>query len=172
MRKGSVEGEKARVADIVAEAGLSNEAFYKHFRSKDALVEALLDDGAQRLYGYLAHQMAKESTPEGKVKRWVVGVLGQAAPEPAAATLAVLFNAGSTSTGRAAGRHPASEQLATLLHEPFQKLGSSAPTFAATFAAHAVLGKLSDFLWSGARTNTHVNKRLTGLCLAVAMSKA
>ena len=37
---------RPRVADIVAEAGLSNDAFYRHFASKDALVAALVEDGA------------------------------------------------------------------------------------------------------------------------------
>src|SRR6266704_2895492 len=50
---------RARVADIVAAAGLSNDAFYRHFPSKDALVAALLEDGAERLASYVAHQMDK-----------------------------------------------------------------------------------------------------------------
>src|SRR5271154_5634951 len=44
---------RPRVADIVAEAGLSNDAFYRHFRSKDDLVTAILEDGGERLRGYL-----------------------------------------------------------------------------------------------------------------------
>ena len=40
---------KARVADILAEAGLSNDAFYRHFRSKDALVAALTEEGTERV---------------------------------------------------------------------------------------------------------------------------
>ncbi len=65
---------RPRVADIVAAAGLSNDAFYRHFRSKDALVAALVDDGALRLRSYLEHQMAKASTPEAQVRSWVEGV--------------------------------------------------------------------------------------------------
>ena len=72
---------RPRVADIVAAAGLSNDGFYRHFASKDALVAAILDDGTERLLSYLAHQMAKEETAEGKVRRWVEGVLAQAADE-------------------------------------------------------------------------------------------
>src|SRR6476620_1080023 len=59
MRRNGTSG-RARVADIVAAAGLSNEAFYRHFASKDALVAAILDDGALRLRSYLEHQIAKE----------------------------------------------------------------------------------------------------------------
>ena len=39
MRAGGPDA-RARVADIVAAAGLSNDAFYRHFPSKDALVAA------------------------------------------------------------------------------------------------------------------------------------
>ena len=109
---------RPRVADIVAAAGLSNDAFYRYFPSKDALVAALLEDGTERLHGYLGHQMDKEGDPEGKVRRWVEGVLSQADDGIAETTLAVLFNAGGVADGRASGRHPASGTLATLLHEP------------------------------------------------------
>ena len=94
MRAGGPDA-RARVADIVAAAGLSNDAFYRHFPSKDALVTALIDDGSARLRGYLAHQMAKESTPDGRIRRWVEGVLSQARGDVAEATLAVMVNAGA-----------------------------------------------------------------------------
>src|SRR3954464_11273722 len=77
MRRCGTES-RPRVADIVAEAGLSNDAFYRHFVSKDALVVAILEDGAARLRSYLEHQMGKEATAEGKVRRWVDGILAQA----------------------------------------------------------------------------------------------
>ena len=118
---------RPRVADIVAAAGLSNEAFYRHFRSKDALVTAILEDGGERLRSYLAHQLAKEPTPEAQVRRWVEGVLAQASGDIAVTTLAVLWNGGSVGGGLAAGRHFASSPLASLLHEPFAALGSDAP---------------------------------------------
>ena len=119
---------RPRVADIVAAAGLSNDAFYRHFPSKDALVAAILEDGTERLRSYLAHQMAKEATPEGQVRRWVEGVLSQAADEDiAATTLAVLWNGGSVGEGLPSGRPSASRPLATLLREPFAALGSADP---------------------------------------------
>ena len=83
-----------RVIDIVARAGLSNNAFYRHFRSKDDLVLAILDDGRRTLLGYLEHLMADEATGEGKVRRWIEGMMAQAVdPDAAAATRAVHVNA-------------------------------------------------------------------------------
>jgi AcrR family transcriptional regulator len=157
---------RPRVADIVVAAGLSNEAFYRHFRSKDALVTALLEDGGERLRSYLAHQLAKESTPEGQVRRWVRGVLAQADGDIAATTLAVLWNGGSVDGGLAAGRHFASAPLASLLHEPFAALGSGAPEFDSALASHATLGRLSDYLWQGVHPTPSEVDRVAGFCLA------
>jgi AcrR family transcriptional regulator len=136
-----------RVADIVATAGLSNDAFYRHFRSKDALVTALLEDGAGRLMRYLEHQMAKEPDAEGQLRSWIEGVMTQADEQVAATTLAVLANGGEADGGLAVGRHFASAPLAELLYQPFAALGSADPRLGASLAAHAVLGKLSDHLW-------------------------
>ena len=52
------------VGDIVREAGLSNQAFYKHFRSKHQLLVAVLDEGIRILAGYLAHRMQSAASPE------------------------------------------------------------------------------------------------------------
>jgi AcrR family transcriptional regulator len=157
---------RPRVADIVAAAGLSNDAFYRHFPSKDALVAAILDDGAERLGSYLVHQMVKEPTPPGQVRRWVEGVLSQADEEIAATTLAVLWNAGSVGDGLASGRHFASAPVATLLREPLAALGSDAPDFDASLAAHATLGKLSDYLWQRTQPTQVEIARITEFCLA------
>ncbi len=156
-------GSRARVADIVSGAGLSNEAFYRHFASKDALVAALLDDGAERLRSYLAHQMEKERTPEGRVRRWVEGVLAQADGDIAETTLAVLYNSGGSADGQASGRHFASGPLAAL--------GSDDPALAADFVAHAVLGTLSDHLWRRTRPTPATTRRITDLCVAAATAR-
>lgn len=157
---------RPRVADIVEEAGLSNDAFYRHFPSKDALVQAILEDGADRLCGYLAHRMAKEAEPATKVRAWVEGVLAQAEGEIASTTLAVLWNGGSVGEGPASGRHFASAPLAALLRDPFAALGSDAPELQGVLAAHAVLGRLSDHLWQRTHATTMEVDRVATFCLA------
>jgi len=158
-----------RVADIVAAAGLSNDAFYRHFASKDMLVAAILEDGMERLKSYLTHQMAKDPTPEGKVGRWVKGVLFQAIDDDVApTTLAVLWNASKLGGGASSGPPSASASLSSLLVEPFEQLGSSAPELDAALAAHAVVGKLSDDLWQSARPTDAEIDHVVAFCLAVA----
>jgi AcrR family transcriptional regulator len=158
---------RARVSDIVAAAGLSNDAFYRYFPSKDALVVAILEDGAERLRSYLTHQMAKESTPERKIRRWVEGVLSQAVDEDiAATTLAVLWNAGSGGEGLASGHSSINAPLATLLREQYAALGSSDPDLDALLASHATIGTLSDHLWRRTRPTRGEIDHVVAFCLA------
>lgn len=173
VMRGCGTSSRPRVADIVAAAGLSNDAFYRHFRSKDALVAAILEDGAERLRSYLAHQMTKEATPRGKVRRWVRGVLSQAVDEDSAATtLAVLWNADSLGEGLTSGRPSASGPLATLLREPFAELGSPAPELDASLAAHATVGVLADRLWERVRPSPTEIDRVADFCLAAVTARA
>jgi AcrR family transcriptional regulator len=71
--------------DILRESGLSTQAFYRYFTSKDELLLVLLDDGRRRLWGYLQHRMDSASDPVGRVRAWIEGVLAQAADPDAAA---------------------------------------------------------------------------------------
>lgn len=156
-----------RVADIVAAAGLSNDAFYRHFASKEALVAAILEDGTVRLTSYLRHQMEKASTPEDQVRGWVEGVMAQATDEAiAATTLAVLWNSGSLSERVGPHRPSAAASLATLLHEPFTQMGRADPQTDATLAAHAAVGLLADFLWQRARPTRAQIDHVVDFCLA------
>ena len=81
-RSGTVD---PRMREILADAGLSTQAFYRHFPSKDDLLLVLLDDGARRLADYLTHQMSKATTARGRIKAWIEGVLAQAIDADAAA---------------------------------------------------------------------------------------
>jgi AcrR family transcriptional regulator len=67
-----------RVSDIVREAGLSNQAFYRHFSGKDELLVAILDDGQRQLVTYLEHRMARAATGAARVRAWIEGVMEQA----------------------------------------------------------------------------------------------
>jgi AcrR family transcriptional regulator len=148
-----------RVSDIVAAAGLSNDAFYRHFASKQALVAAIIDDGSARLASYLAHQMEKVEGAEEKVTAWVAGVMSQAADEDIAATTRAVLGNGPTAGGTTTA------PLAALLREPFAALGSTDPEADAALCAHAAVGALSDFLSSEARPTRAQIDHITRFCL-------
>jgi len=83
-RTGSLE---PRVGDVVREARLSNQAFYRHFPTKQALLVAVLDEGVRILASYLIRRMASARTATARVEEWMRGMLEQAlVPEAAAAT--------------------------------------------------------------------------------------
>jgi AcrR family transcriptional regulator len=82
-----------RVSDIVRSAGLSNQAFYRHFRGKAELLVALLDDGRQRLLATIERNMARADGDSDRVRAWIEVVLAQARdPEAAAATRPFAIN--------------------------------------------------------------------------------
>jgi len=164
---------RPRVADIVAAAGLSNEAFYRHFPSKEALVAAILEEGTEILRAYLDHQMAKESSPEAKVRRWVEGVLSQAVDANiASTTLAVLWNAGSGGEGLASGHSSINPSLATLLQAPLADLGSADPELDASLASHATVGRLSDCLLRRIRPTPAETERVASFCIRAVTPRA
>jgi AcrR family transcriptional regulator len=91
------------VREIVQRAGLSNQAFYKHFVSKDALLVALLDDGQRRLCHTLDRRMTGADPGLPRVCAWIDGLLAQCLHlDAAAATRPFVANA-----GRLADRYPA-----------------------------------------------------------------
>jgi AcrR family transcriptional regulator len=73
-----------QVRAIVREADLSNQAFYRHFPSKDALLLAVLADGQRQLVAHLHRRVATTSDPAEQVQRWVSGVMAQARDRDAA----------------------------------------------------------------------------------------
>ena len=73
-----------RVGDVVRAAGLSNQAFYRHFRSKDELLLAVLTDGRQRLVTTLNARMGRAERGAPRVAAWIEGVLAQARNHDAA----------------------------------------------------------------------------------------
>ena len=76
-----------KVSEIVSRSGLSNQAFYRHFRSRDELMLAVLDQGLRELTEYLGRRMEGAHEPVAKIRRWVEGVAAQATdPEAARAT--------------------------------------------------------------------------------------
>ncbi len=71
-------GMDPRMRSILAEAGLSTQAFYRHFASKDELLLVVLEDGRIRLASYLARRMSKVSPGLPRVQAWIEGMFAQA----------------------------------------------------------------------------------------------
>ncbi len=142
------DGERSpRVMDIVKRAGLSNQAFYRHFESKDELVVALFDFGIYRLDGYLRHQVEKAATPIDQLRVWIRGVLSQARPAVAAPTRAALAAFRLLPADSQVRQKPPAGM--DVLTEVLTRLGSSDPGRDANAIGLLTFGRLDQLLWSG-----------------------
>lgn len=156
-----------RVADIVEAAGLSNQAFYRHFSGKEDLIAAIVESGMYRLVSYLSHLMERESSADRKLRAWVTGVMSQASnPEVADATRAVVWNGRQLPGTPALAMEGMREPVAALLVEPLRSVDRTDPERDAEVIAEAVFGRMTAFLWAGrAPTDTDVD-HLVSFCVA------
>ncbi|OBG30268.1 TetR/AcrR family transcriptional regulator [Mycobacterium sp. 852002-51057_SCH5723018] len=158
---------RARVSDIVAVAGLSNDTFYRHFPSKDALIAALVEDGSERAAAHIGRRMAQEHDPGAQVKRWLDGVLAQTEGTNAETTLAVLWNSVNLTSAIPIGSQVSKRPLAKLLHAPFAELRSADPELDAELVTQAVIGRVAGHLWAKTTPSRAEAEHLLQFCLSV-----
>jgi len=144
----------------VRESGLSNQAFYRHFPSKDALLLAVLADGRRRLVSYLARRVQGDGPAPAKVRRWVEGVMEQARnPDAAAATLPFVVNAARlAATFRAEVAQSRAELIATL--------ATAIPEPDAELVHDLVMRRMEDALVQRRVPSHREVDRLVSFCLA------
>ena len=159
--------------EILAETGLSTQAFYRYFSSKDELMLALLDEGRRRLVDTLGKRMTRAANAPDQVRAWIEGVLAQAAN----ATAAARTRPWVLSEARLAEQFPLEQQasvdlLVGLLREPIARLGpakrrngdnGSART--ATMVYQLTFATLRTHLVSGTKPDAAETEALVGFCL-------
>jgi protein tyrosine/serine phosphatase len=148
-----------RVADIVAEAEISNQAFYRYFAGKDDLMRAVLERGVERLYTYLAHQTQKAEGGRAQVEAWIRGVLTQVTDRRAARQSAAV-NLQLTGDG-----DPDQPRLRTLLIEPLTRAGSVAADRDAEVISEAVFGTMRRHLHNASAPDAAQCDHLIQFCL-------
>jgi AcrR family transcriptional regulator len=157
------------IRDILRESGLSTQAFYRHFASKDDLMLVLLDDGRRQLLDYLRHRMAKATNAEGAVRAWIEGVMAQAVDAGAAArTRPFLLN-----QDRLAEKFPDEQQasidlLVGLLEEPLDEIGAEGgdPHADATAIYHLTFGLMRQHAVGRTRPTKREVEHLVAFSLA------
>ena len=117
--------EPPRVSDIVAEAGSSNKAFYRYFAGKDDVILAVMERGVAIVASYLQHQMTKETTPHGQVRRWIEGALAQVADPHLISMSRAAAGQVSTAPDWRAADDEIMRPMRDLLTEPVAALGSN-----------------------------------------------
>ncbi|MSO79788.1 MAG: TetR/AcrR family transcriptional regulator [Acidimicrobiia bacterium] len=147
-----------RVSDIVAESGLSNQAFYRHFRGKNELLLAVLDDGQRRLVSYLEARLARVDPGAPRVRAWIEGVLEQARnPEAAANTKPFTANSARLATEFPDESAQSREQVVALLRAALVDAGGN-PRHDADAIYHLAMGRAGDAIARGeVPTNSDVD---------------
>jgi AcrR family transcriptional regulator len=67
-----------RIDDVLADAGLSTRAFYRHFRGKSELFVALFDREMSRAQDRLRTRLSRAGDPEAQVRAWIGAVVALA----------------------------------------------------------------------------------------------
>ena len=153
--------------EILRETGLSTQAFYRYFQSKDELFLLLLDDGRRRILGYLEHRMQRASTPEDRVRAWIEGVLAQAANERAASRTRPFV----ANQERLAESFPEEQQASVdlLVEQLAAAIAALAPGSDASRDAVAIyrlaFATLQHHLVHGTRPNAREIDHMVGFCL-------
>jgi AcrR family transcriptional regulator len=154
-----------QVRDIVKAAGLSNQAFYRHFASKDALLLAVLADGQRQLVEYLRARVASTADAEAQVRLWIDGMLAQARnPDAAEATRPFAING-----ARLADRYPEDlaatrADLLTTLAPSVQALGGT--DHDAAFVCELTLARMNDAIIQRRSPEPAEVRSLVEFCLA------
>lgn len=161
-----------RVSEIVARAGLSNQAFYKHFRSKRELLVTVLDAGIQRLADHLAERMAERSDPLERVRAWLEGMLAQALrPRAADATRPFALSRERLATGHPREVAESERRLTALVRDALAAardagaLPSVDPERDAETLYHLAMGWMQSRLRDGGTADAEDAERLVSFAL-------
>lgn len=162
-----VSPEAPRVSDIVAEAGVSNKAFYRYFAGKDDLMLAAMERGVALVVSYLEHQMAKEKKPADKVARWIRGALAQVVdPELTATSRALVIQLTRAEGGSSAAQEEIVGALRALLVEPIRELGRPDPERDADAVFNCTIGAMRGYVDSRRQAGRRDIDHLVRFCLA------
>ncbi|EHB54805.1 regulatory protein TetR [Mycolicibacterium rhodesiae JS60] len=160
-----VSPDAPRVSDIVAEAGVSNKAFYRYFAGKDDLMLAVMERGVRLVVSYLEHQMAKENTPVGQITRWISGSLAQVADPELIGMSRALVGQMSASDKRRMGEEETMAAMRDLLLGPIRDLGSADPRRDADAVFVCTVGTMRRYVDSTDQPGRKDISHLVGFCL-------
>lgn len=159
------------VREILREAGLSRQALYRCYESKDALMAAALVEGTGTLADYLAARVDRAGSPADGVRAWISGVMRQAEAPRAAARTRPFVLAGVGSLDR--GGDP--DEVVQILVRPLEasivagvsdgSLASSDPVGDAVIIHDYVFASMRRFLVANERPPAALAQRLGDFAL-------
>jgi AcrR family transcriptional regulator len=159
--------EQPRVAEIVAAAGITNQAFYRHFRSRDDVIVATYEQGLLTISSYLAHRVRSKRGLAAKVTAWIDGVLAQIDdPELAELSATILWNVAQIPRDQSEIEPKGYTRILTVLTDVLQAGGVAYPERTAHFVQTLVLGVTSRSMQTDERLSATDRTALVRFCLA------
>jgi AcrR family transcriptional regulator len=151
-----------KVSEIVAEAGTSNQTFYRYFAGKNDLLHAVMERGIVRMRSYLRHQMDKHGDPAAQVTAWIEGLIAQVA-RPAVARQSIAI---SRLTPPAGGSE-LDNHLGDLLIAPLAAAGRPHPALDARTISDAVVGMLRRHIAAGTEPDDVERRHVVAFCVTI-----
>lgn len=156
-----------RLADIVREAGMSNQAFYRHFRTRDDVIVATYEQGLLTIHDYLERQVRKHTGLEERLSAWIDGVLAQIEDTGLSELSTVIFwNLGQIARNSSEIKPVGHARILDLLGSILADGGVSEPDLTASFVQTLVMGMTTIYLESGRRPTPAEREQLLRFCLA------
>ncbi|MBV6756172.1 TetR/AcrR family transcriptional regulator [Rhodococcus opacus] len=164
LRKGKT--EVPRVAEIVREAGMTNQAFYRHFRSRDDLVVATYEQGLLTLHGYLEHRVLKYAHVKDRMRAWIDGVMAQIEdPRLSELSAVILWNVGQIARDQSEIEPVGYAKILELLGSILADADVPDPDRTAVFVQTLVMGVTTRYHEAGVAPTGDDREHLLRFCL-------
>ncbi|WP_063041606.1 TetR/AcrR family transcriptional regulator [Nocardia pseudovaccinii] len=163
LRKGRT--ELPTVAEIVRAAGVTNQAFYRHFRSRDDAIVATYEQGLLTLHSYLEHHVSKCSDVHDRIRAWIDGVLAQI-EDPGLSELSavILWNVGQVARDQSEIEPVGYTRILDLLDRILADAGVADHERTALFVQTLVLGMTARYHGSGTVPTPADREQLLQFC--------
>ncbi|QII07343.1 TetR/AcrR family transcriptional regulator [Rhodococcoides fascians A25f] len=159
--------DRPRVADIVREAGMSNQAFYRHFRSRDDVIVATYEQGLLAIHSYLERKVLEQVGLEARMRAWIDGVLAQI-EDPALSQLSatIIWNVGQVAPNNSDIEPVGHARILDLLTAVMTEGHVAQPFRTAQLIHTLVMGTTATYLNSGERPTPEDREHLLVFCMA------
>ncbi|ARE37827.1 hypothetical protein A0W34_30380 (plasmid) [Rhodococcus sp. BH4] len=155
-----------KVADIVGAAGMSNQAFYRHFRSRDDVIVATYEQGLLAVAEYLDHRIGKVTGSENRVRAWIEGVLNQIEdPDLSELSGNILWNVNQINRGSSEIEPVGHTRILRSLSSVLTAGGIAEPEQSALLVQTLVMGITSRHMEFGHRPTSEEREALVQFCL-------
>lgn len=151
-------GTAASLEDVARRAGLGIGTLYRHFPTRDDLIEAVIHDGVDDLVAAADTLLADEEDPLVALRTWLKGVVAHAASYRG---LATSMAAAASGEGRLTDACHRQEGAATALVERARGVGALRPDV----RVDEVLDLVSAVAWVAEQGRPHDHGRLLDLVL-------